>query len=168
MNEHHREIERMFKLFGDDLYHFLVYYKGSHDVEDDVQEVFFRALKSHFRSDSHPKTWLIGIARRLVIDQRRKKRLLSWLPKPERQKSPDDILMEHENVREVYRAIDELKTEYRDVVMLRVISDLSVEETSEVLGWTREKVSRTYYRALKKLDQNRKDAIKEGGAELES
>lgn len=168
MNEHHREIERMFKLFGDDLYHFLVYYKGSHDVEDDVQEVFFRALKSHFRGDSHPKTWLIGIARRLVIDQRRKKRLLSWLPNKEPQKSPDDILMEHENVREVYRAIDELKTEYRDVVMLRVISELSVEETSEVLGWTREKVSRTYYRALKKLNQNREDAIKEGGAKLES
>lgn len=168
MKEHHREIERMFKLFGDDLYHFLVYYKGSHDVEDDVQEVFFRALKSHFHGDSHPKTWLISIARRLVIDQRRKKRLLSWLPKQEPQKSPDDILMEHENVREIYRAIDELKTEYRDVVMLRVISELSVEETSEVLGWTREKVSRTYYRALKKLNQNRQDAIKEGGAKLES
>jgi RNA polymerase sigma-70 factor, ECF subfamily len=168
MNEHHSEIERMFKLFGDDLYHFLVYYKGSHDVEDDVQEVFFRALKNHFRGDSHPKTWLISIARRLVIDQRRKKRLLSWLPKQEPQKSPDDILMEHENVREVYNAIDELKTEYRDVVMLRVISELSVEETSEVLGWTREKVSRTYYRALKKLNQNRQDAIKEGGVKLES
>ncbi|MGG4491409.1 RNA polymerase sigma factor [Metabacillus idriensis] len=168
MNGHHREIERMFKQFGDDLYHFLVYYKGSHDVEDDVQEVFFKALKSNFRGDSHPKTWLIGIARRLVIDQLRKKRFRSWLPNPEQPKSPDDILMEHETLMEAYNAINELKAEYRDVVMLRVISELSVQETAEVLGWSREKVSRTYYRALKKLNQSGQEANKEGGAELES
>lgn len=168
MNEHHRAVERLFTDYGDDIYHFLVYYKGTHDVEDDVQEVFLRALKGSFRGESHPKTWLISIARRIVIDQRRKMRFFSWQPILHTQKTPDDILLENEELKTVYNSIHELKKEYRDVVMLRMISELSVEETSEVLGWSKEKVSRTYYRALKKLNQALQAPLKGGGAELES
>ncbi|MGX1192157.1 RNA polymerase sigma-70 factor (ECF subfamily) [Metabacillus sp. SLBN-84] len=159
-----QELERMFSEYGDDVHHFLVYYKGTHDVEDDVQEVFIKAFKSRFREESHPKTWLISIARRLVIDQWRRKKLLAWLPGQRDIKTPDEILVEHEELSEAYKAISELKAEYRDVIMLRMVSELSVEETAHVLGWPRKKVSRTYYRALQKLKQNPR---LERGAELE-
>lgn len=134
-----QELERMFSEYGDDVHHFLVYYKGTHDVEDDVQEVFIKAFKSRFREESHPKTWLISIARRLVIDQWRRKKLLAWLPGQRDIKTPDEILVEHEELSEAYKAISELKAEYRDVIMLRMVSELSVEETAHVLGWPRKK-----------------------------
>ena len=47
------------------------------DVEDLVQETFLIAMKklSSFKGQSHPKTWLISIARNIVIDQYRRRKV---------------------------------------------------------------------------------------------
>lgn len=71
------QIEQWFMEYSNDLYHFLVYYTGKHDVDDLVQEVFIKALHNlhHFKGASSPKTWLISIARHLVIDLQRKHKI---------------------------------------------------------------------------------------------
>lgn len=71
-------ISDWFYLYNKDIYHFLVYYIGSGDVEDLVQEVFIRAIKGFdsYQEQASPKTWLISIARHVAIDEiRRRKRL---------------------------------------------------------------------------------------------
>ena len=70
-------IEEWFELYERDITSFLVYYTGSMDVEDLVQETFLRAFNkiSRFNEKAHPKTWLISIARNMVIDQYRRNRV---------------------------------------------------------------------------------------------
>jgi RNA polymerase sigma-70 factor, ECF subfamily len=64
-------ISEWFHQYSNDLYQFLIYYLGSSDVEDLVQEVFIRAIKNmdSFEEKSSPKTWLFSIARHIAIDE---------------------------------------------------------------------------------------------------
>ncbi len=69
-------IEQWFTTYGSDIHHFLVYYTGRSQAEDLVQEVFVKALKGSrkYQGRANPKTWLISIARRVAIDEYRKRR----------------------------------------------------------------------------------------------
>ncbi|MEC1523334.1 RNA polymerase sigma factor [Neobacillus niacini] len=157
------KISEWYYLYNKDIYNFLVYYIGSSDVEDLVQEVFIRAIKGFdaFQNKSSPKTWLLSIARNVGIDEMRKRKRLrmkqmNWFRQDERsdKETPEKMLQLNENNQLLYLAIQSLKTNYRDVIILRGIKELSVSETSSILNWNENKVRTTYHRALKSL-QNR-------------
>ncbi|MFJ5762480.1 RNA polymerase sigma factor [Neobacillus sp. NPDC093182] len=155
-------ISEWFYLYNKDIYHYLVYYLGSSDVEDLVQEVFIRAIKGFdtFQQKASPKTWLFSIARHLGIDEMRKRNRLrmkqmNWFRDEQSNKeTPENILQLNENNKLLYQAIQSLKVNYRDVVILRGIKELSVSETASVLNWNENKVRTTYHRALKTLQKS--------------
>ncbi|WP_419888175.1 RNA polymerase sigma factor [Neobacillus niacini] len=156
------KISEWYYLYNKDIYHFLVYYIGSSDVEDLVQEVFIRAIKGFntFQNRSSPKTWLFSIARHVGIDEMRKRKRLgmkqmSWFRDERSDKdTPEKMLQLNENNKLLYQAIQSLKDDYRDVIILRGIKELSVSETALVLKWSENKVRTTYHRALKTLEKN--------------
>jgi RNA polymerase sigma-70 factor, ECF subfamily len=157
-------ISDWFHQYSNDLYQFLIYYLGSSDVEDLVQEVFIRAIKNmdSFEEKSSPKTWLFSIARHIAIDEMRRKQRskiknLIFLRNQESQVSntPESFLNLTETKRDLYKAIQQLKENYRDVIILRGIKDLSVEETAEILNWKEEKVRLTFHRAIKALQKEK-------------
>ncbi|MFD2655928.1 RNA polymerase sigma factor [Gracilibacillus thailandensis] len=147
-----------FDAYSDDIYRFLVYYTSTSDVEDLVQEVFIKAIDRYdsFKGDSSPKTWLFSIARNLAIDEARKQTRQDWrkLIKTYEHKidiSPEDKHLLTEKKLELHKAITKLKQDYRDVVILRGIEELSVTETADILKWSDSKVRVTFHRALKAL-----------------
>ncbi|UOQ86769.1 RNA polymerase sigma factor [Gracilibacillus salinarum] len=147
-----------FDAYADDVYRFLIYYTSTSDVEDLVQEVFIKAIDRYdsFKGDASPKTWLISIARNLAIDEARKQKRKDWrkLIKTYEHKidiSPEDKHLLNERKLELHRAIAQLKQDYRDVVILRGIEELTVSETASILRWTESKVRVTFHRALKAL-----------------
>lgn len=164
-----------FERYGQDVYNFLVYYTGSADVdiEDLVQETFIKAIKhrQQFRRQSHPKTWLIAIARRTAIDYKRKQAFLRLLPHTffgrliDEQPSPPQALLAKERHYQIYQLINDLQPSYRDVLILRSLMDWSVEETAVVLGWSHDKVNLTFYRAKQSL---RKAIETKGGEGFDS
>src|SRR5699024_7606345 len=133
-----------FYRYSNDVYNFLVYYQGSKDVHDLVQEVFIKAMKglSSFRNDANPKTWLISIARSVAIyhAQKKKRSIEVATTYLEEQVTvgesyvPDEVLMENESKQDLYVAIRALKPNYREVVMLRGNEDMSAKETADVPG----------------------------------
>lgn len=153
------DLMNWFNQYSDDIYNFLVYYTGSKDVEDLVQEVFLKVMKKfgQFEGRSHPKTWLITIARRTAVDQRRKQRLSKFFPDSFFKEitapdpSPEQALLGKEQQQKLYRLLRELKQAYQDVLILRGLLEMSVEETKETLGWSRDKVNITFYRAKQAL-----------------
>lgn len=156
-----RQVEQWFLEYEKDITNYLVYFTGSRDVEDLVQETFLKAFQSYgrFKYDSNPKTWLISIARNAAIDFYRKRSIWKNLKeKLSRQSSKkesaltEEILIQKAESARLLGAINQLKNNYRDVVLLRGIADLSTEETAEVLGWTENKVNVTFHRAVKKLN----------------
>jgi RNA polymerase sigma-70 factor, ECF subfamily len=156
------KISEWFYLYNKDIYHFLVYYIGSSDVEDLVQEVFIRAIKGFdtYQKKSSPKTWLFSIARHVGIDEMRKrsrlrKKQMVWSRDEQTEKeTPEDILQLNENNRLLYQSIQSLKVNYRDVIILRGIKEFSVSETAAILNWNENKVRITYHRALKTLQKS--------------
>lgn len=152
-------IKRLFELYSDDVFRYLVYYTGSRDVEDLVQEVFIKAIRAYdsFAGRSHPKTWLLTIARNTAIDHTRKKRRWSWLPESwlvnveTKEKTPEEILTQSEEKQQLYAALSRLKPAYREVLILRGIKELSSAQTAEILEWSENKVNVTLHRAMKAL-----------------
>lgn len=160
------KISEWFYRYNKDIYHFLLYYVGSGDIDDLVQEVFFRAIKSFntYQSKSSVKTWLFSIARNVGSDEiRRRKRVrmktVLGLVSSDycEEKTPELMLKWSENNRELYKVINSLKPNYRDVIILRAIKELSVTETADILNWNENKVRITYHRALKALKDKRED-----------
>ncbi|TQR31521.1 RNA polymerase sigma factor [Brevibacillus brevis] len=161
-------IEQWFLTYSQDVYRFLVYYTGRTDIDDLIQETFIRALKAMQGTEvENPKTWLFAIARNVAIDERRKAKLISWLPDiflqhlVSQDKTPEESLMLSENKRLLYEMINQLKSSYRDVLILRGIKGLSSKETAEVLGWTEAKVNLTLHRAMKAIQNKRHVSIAE-------
>ncbi len=157
-------ISDWFYQYSNDVYQYLIYYLGSVDVEDLVQEVFVRAIKNEdsFQESSSPKTWLFSIARHLAIDEIRKKQrgriknlLLKEKQQPFDEQTPEKVLELNETNQQLFQAIQKLNRNYRDVIVLRGIKELSIKETAEILNWKEVKVRLTYHRAVKAL-QNEK------------
>lgn len=156
-----RMVAEWFHLYSDAIYTFLVYRMASTDVEDLVQEVFIRALNSvdSYEGKANPKTWLYSIARNLAIDELRKKKRNKWSITSFSQKdheaatleTPESLYFLNEGSRELLTTIQKLKSNYRDVLVLRGINGIDVKETATILNWTENKVRITYHRACKKL-----------------
>ena len=151
-------IEEWFHLYERDLTSYLIYFTGSFDVEDYVQETFLIALQKQdsFHKRSHPRTWLISIARHHVLDTYRRKkvweRLMPFLySSPPVQASLEAALIATDDQHRLYLAISKLSARDRDVVILRGILELSVSETAQVMNCTTNHARVLFHRALAKL-----------------
>jgi RNA polymerase sigma-70 factor (ECF subfamily) len=128
------------------------------DALELAQETFVRAYENlaKFESRSSFSTWLYRIAANLAIDFRRREGRytvlrgeegeteLARLPS-ENRNSFDEHARGELNVR-LRRALDELTSEHRTVILLREVEGLSYDEISEVLQCPRGTVmSRLHY-----------------------
>lgn len=154
-----KQIEQWFSEYSDDIYHYLVYFTGNREVEDLVQDVFVKAMRSfnQYTGQSTPKTWLISIARNTAIDFQRRQKRSRWLPDEilnlftSRDYIPEKDLELKLEVEELYRGINQLKRSYREVLLLRGINECTIAQTAEILNWSESKVKITTHRAIKAL-----------------
>lgn len=151
-------IEEWFELYERDITSFLIYYTGSMDVEDLVQETFLRAMRkiSIYKENAHPKTWLISIARNLVIDHHRRSRVWSRIRHMFLQEQFFSIDMEQHIMlnqanSHLYDAISKLPSTYKDVIILKGILEMSSKEVSRVMKSNENNINVMYHRSLKKL-----------------
>lgn len=135
-------------------------------AEDLTQETFIKAYKKHhsFEKRAEPKTWLFRIARNITIDYIRKQKPISLLKelfhtKQDTDPSPQDVMELREVSEELYRALNNIKPHYREVIILRKLKGFSTKETSDVLNWSESKVKSTLHRAIPALE---KQLTKEG------
>ncbi|MDQ0232921.1 RNA polymerase sigma factor SigX [Metabacillus malikii] len=158
--------QRIYEKYHHDLFQFLFYLvKSREQAEDLVQEVYIRVLKSYdrFEGRSSEKTWLFSIARHVAIDWFRKQNSLrqriiekfDW----DRQQLvdshalPDEVVLQNEQIKWMYKSLNNCTFDQRSVLVLRYIQELSISETAEALGWTVSKVKTTQHRALKHLQK---------------
>ncbi|MBL7661796.1 RNA polymerase sigma factor [bacterium] len=146
-------IERLVEEFGDDIFRFCLHMLGNfQDAEDATQEVFEKVLRKHQTLDdsSKAKSWLLSIARNTCIDRMRWwKRTHVFLSK---QSAEDRVQPQlSEDALSVLACMQLLSQGQREVVTLRYFQDLSVEETSHVLGISPGTVKSQLARALESL-----------------
>jgi RNA polymerase sigma-70 factor (ECF subfamily) len=134
-----RSLDRVFS-------YLLLHCPRREDAEDLTAEVFAAAVASieRYRGDAQVETWLIGIARRKLVDAARKRSrrpevlasdLGEHAPEPSFGSSvaPDRCLAERERHDAVRQAVLQLPEPQRDALWLRCVHQLSLAETARVL-----------------------------------
>jgi RNA polymerase sigma-70 factor, ECF subfamily len=120
--------------------------RNDRDAEDVVQEAFLRAFKffGSFHGENG-RAWLLGIVRNTCytwLQQNRKQDLntpfdeeshsfgLQGQSQPDN--NPETILARNEDLQRLNEALEKLPLEFREVVVLRDLEDLSYKEIAEV------------------------------------
>ncbi|AAU23972.1 RNA polymerase sigma factor SigX [Bacillus sp. GM2] len=156
--------QKIYDQYHQDLFQFLFYMvKDKNQAEDLVQEVYIRVLHSYetFEGRSSEKTWLLSIARHVAIDWFRKQQTIrqrilgtfDWEKQDvkDRKPLPEDIVMQNENLKEIFEALDKCTLDQRSVIVLRFIQGYSISETAKALNFSESKVKTTQHRGLKVL-----------------
>lgn len=146
--------------------------QGCADPEGATNDVFFRAFRKMSSFDgSGPqfRSWLFAIAHNLVIDERRMtSRRLATQPLHDRfdRAAGDDVeadAMTRLASGRVRQVLAMLSPDQRDVLLLRIVADLSLEEVAVATGRTVGAVKSLQHRALaslrRRLDELVPDSI---------
>ncbi|AOM84152.1 RNA polymerase sigma factor SigX [Salisediminibacterium beveridgei] len=161
------EFDRLYEQYHHQLFQYLFYLvRHRETAEELVQEVYIKVLNSFstFEGKSTEKTWLYSVAKHVAIDhirkQSRKKRRAEGkeyefsereFEIEDRDPLPDEIVVQKEEVQEVYKMLEKCTEDQQQVMILRFVQSLSIAEAAEVLGWTESKVKTTQHRAIKAL-----------------
>jgi RNA polymerase sigma-70 factor, ECF subfamily len=116
--------------------------RNNHDAEDIVQESFLKAYKGldTFRGGD-ARTWMLSIVRNTAMNFLRKRKpdiTVTWNIQEQEPEDPapdaEHGLLEQSRREQVRRAISQLAPEFREVIVLREIEDLSYKEIAAVLN----------------------------------
>ena len=145
------------------LYRYLLFLTGNPALAEDLfQETWIRVLErgSQYNAKSKFESWLFAIARNLVIDASRRKKMASLedLGNPETDQAydpPDNgavsalqLLVTRENQQAVQVSLLKIAPYYREVLVLRFHEELNLEEIAEVLSTPVSTVKSRLYRGL--------------------
>ena len=149
--------------YEDRLHNFLYRYTHNHqDCEDLVQETFFRVFRSRHSYERIAKfsTWMYTIAINLAKSLYKKKKKMTKVTihkdpddsedRPMKLEDtdilPDDSLHEKMCMDQLEKALKELSEDFREVVVLRDIQQLSYEEIAEIadlpMGTVKSRINR--------------------------
>ena len=162
---------RAYDIYVDQIYRFIYFKVGSIEEAQDITSLVFLKTWNYIVNDNLEdiktlKALIYKIARTTVIDHYRKNQLEKKIEigaAENRLEIPDDKqdiarLMEvKSDFNIIAEKIDSLKEEYREVIVLRYINELSVGETAKVINKSKSNVRVLTHRALRAL----KDIIDE-------
>ena len=139
------------------------------EAEDVLQEAYLRAFGAldEFRQDSSLATWLTRIVLNEALQRVRKRpdlphgetelvqqhtaQVIRFPSSGGQPVDPERAVAQREIFQLMERAIDRLPEEFRTVLVPRVIEDMSIEETAQLLGLLPETVKTRLHRARRLL-----------------
>jgi RNA polymerase sigma factor (sigma-70 family) len=144
--------------------------RSDQDAQDVVHDSFLRAHR-YFASFQgiDGRAWLLGIVRNTCMTRLRNKRssepLTALAEQRERSEDvgddPERALLLKENIASLRNCIEALPPEYREVVIMRELEELSYKEIAEALGVAIGTVMSRLNRARKRLESCLRKALNE-------
>ncbi|MBI4455781.1 MAG: sigma-70 family RNA polymerase sigma factor [Acidobacteria bacterium] len=167
-----REFEKAVPTFLEDVHRFLCHLCDDlQTAEDLTQETFLRALRyrSSYNADFSLKSWLLKIAHNAYRDWMRKSNLrltveISETPAPEPSTASfEDELLAKVPDEEVVRAVRALPEDFREVVLLRDVEEMTYQEIAEVLHCPVGTVMSRLHRGRNRLSEKLLDWARDRG-----
>ena len=128
-------------------------------AEDLAAETFFKAFLHPRRYDGQCKlsTWLCTIGRNLYLNERKRQlRSHRLFSSPATVPNPEELLLEKEQITQLYRAAQQLEAPYNQVFFMR-LEGLSFRQIGEALGKTENWARVTFFRAKVKIQERTED-----------
>jgi RNA polymerase sigma-70 factor (ECF subfamily) len=100
----------------------------------------FEQLSTFSGTESEFRSFIFSIAYRRVVDELRQRgrrgEAIAWVPELDARSEPsaEDVVSDRASHDSVMSILDGLPVEQRNVMVLRIVSDLTVEQIAEVLG----------------------------------
>jgi RNA polymerase sigma factor (sigma-70 family) len=136
--------------------------QGATEPDDVTSEVFlgvFTGLGSFDGTEAQFRSWVFTIAHRKLIDERRRLARRRWSPAGDLaafDQTGGDVEVDAFDVLGSQRVVEwcaGLSADQRDVLVLRVVGDLTVEQVAEIVGKSAGAVKALQRRALTALRQ---------------
>ncbi|MCX6757274.1 MAG: sigma-70 family RNA polymerase sigma factor [Candidatus Nomurabacteria bacterium] len=146
--------------FGDAIFRYCKFQTSNHELALDLTADTFTKTWEYLSSGKEVdnlRAFLYRVANNLIIDYRRKKKSDSLDAITEAGfdiKDENDEKIMHENAFEgkmAMEAVQKLDENYRDVLIMRFVEDMSVKEISKILNEKENNISVRIHRALEKL-----------------
>ena len=150
------DIEKIYRIYFDDLYRFLLYLCKNKEVAQDIcSEVFIKSMKSIEKiEDSKVKSYLFQVGKNTYYNYYKRNKKIFLTESSEAFDltlvSFEKDFLEKENLTKLDMAINNLDNPYKDVVKLR-LNELSFKEIGEIYHKNQNWACVVYHRAKEKL-----------------
>lgn len=150
------DIEKIYRIYFDDLYRFLLYLCKNKEVAQDIcSESFIKSMKNIENvEDSKVKFYLFQIGKNTYYNYYNKNKRILLTENIEdfdlALESFEKDFLEKENLTALEKAIENLENPYKDVVKLR-LNGLSFKEIGEIYHKNQNWACVVYHRAKEKL-----------------
>jgi RNA polymerase sigma-70 factor (ECF subfamily) len=132
---------------------------GAEDVEDLTNEVFVQVHRAlgRFEGDGAAfRSFAFTIAHRRLIDDRRRRRRRPAIAdgavaEPPAPDAPEDDVVGALSLESALALVEALSADQREVIIMRIVSDLSIEEVASAMGKTPGAIKALQHRALMTL-----------------
>lgn len=139
------------------------------DAEDVAAEVYVVALETRWHPALEPRPWLLGVARRKVADRLRLRQRRPETPLLEAHElfcatpSPEADALRAEAVQTIRALVLALPELQREVLLLQVTEELSIQEIAQVMGKSPSAVNSLLGRARETLRRKGGSYFQEDG-----
>lgn len=155
-----KALSELYELYFDRIYRYIfVRVQNKEEAEDLTSQVFLKMVEKIAKfswQGSGFTAWLFKIAHNQVVDWYRSKLPVEAEKEAEpavKTNNPEEMVLVNEAVTEVLKSLSSLSEQQRDVLVLRLLSGLTCQQTAQVLGLTEGNVRLIQHRALQKLKE---------------
>lgn len=155
---------KAYDLYVDQIYRFIYFKVGSKEEAEDLSSLVFLKTWGHIRTNglttyTSLKPLLYKISRNIIIDHyrktnREKSLIINNLENLDIIDDKQDIIKKTDSKIDllvIETKLPQLKDEYREIIILRFINDLSIKEIAEILNKSKGNIRVLIYRALNAL-----------------
>ena len=164
-----QNIEEVYKEYSNTVYKYLFCLTGKEEIAEDLtQETFAIAIKqiNKFRGDCKISVWLCEIAKHLWYKELKKSKknknisINDLNEEIEEVQTTEDIICEKEEKLKLFKDMQKLDEQSKEVIYLRMVGNLNFIEIGEILGKTPNWARVTFYRAKQKIREVNKNGKK--------
>lgn len=151
-------VTQIYERYSAAIYRYIYYRVGEPELAEDLQaEVFLRMLEGMHRYEDRGwpiSAWLYRIAHDRTIDMMRRRNRQRYVPFESWEgacEGPENAIgarLEHEELR---KRLDDLTDDQRQVILMRFMADMPVQEVARKMGRTEGSVKALQHRGLQAL-----------------
>ena len=156
-----KNIDQIYKQHFKTVYKYLLCLTHDSETSEELtQETFLKAIKNidKFEKQSKMSTWLCSIAKNLWYDELRKKKIKEVSTEElfeleDKNANLEEKSISNESKLNLYKRIQNLDKQTREVFYLKITGDLTFKEIGEILNKTENWARVTFYRGKLKLKE---------------
>ncbi len=163
-----QNIDEIYKEYSQIVYKYLFCLTHNRDIAKEItQETFYIALKdiSKFRKECKIEVWLCQIAKFLWYKELKRKNRIIDIKEQDinnyfSELNVEEDLIKKDEKEQLYIKLNKLDNITKEVILLRILADLSFKQIGDMFGKSDTWARVTFYRGKEKLKKGEKDGKK--------